>query len=311
MNRILATALATVVAVLLLLLHFYRPSAGGLWMHTFFESLHVPVFAAISMCIYWIFRISARQTLLFRVLAVMTVCCALGAGSEYAQISTPRDASVEDLLHDILGAAAGLFLMMGFAERKRLTKSGSAFFIVAGLAIGVGSVWPLVEVSAAYLERYSNKPALVSFGDRYGGIFRRTQHASLSIEPDPATGEYLGRIRLLEGPWPGLIFHDVWPDWRSYSNLIVELELDATEPLEVNLRVHDRQHRLGNQPYADRFNMTYSLPPGAHDIVIPLSSIRQAPRDREMDMSTIDGIMIFCGTGNAGREFTIRQIRLE
>ena len=44
-------SLAAVVATLLVL-HFYRPEVSSLWFATFFDWLHVPVFAFVSIGLF-------------------------------------------------------------------------------------------------------------------------------------------------------------------------------------------------------------------------------------------------------------------
>ena len=114
-----------------------------------------------------------------------------------------------------------------------------------------------------------------------------------------------------DGPWPGLIIHDIRPDWRDFSTLVIELGLEELRPLDINIRVHDQQHRNGEQPYRDRFNRTFELTKGADTIRIPLAEIRDAPQGRPMDLGQIDGIVIFCHARDSGREFRIGEIRLE
>jgi len=169
----------------------------------------------------------------------------------------------------------------------------------------------LIVVSVAYAERNHQYPVLVSFSAHFGNYFRRTQHASLVVLRDENYGQTTGQITLNEGAWPGIIFHDICPDWREYSALLVEFQLDGDKLLDVNIRIHDRNHRLGDQPYEDRFNKTIRLLPGHNTVFIPLEEIRDAPAKRKMDLSQINEIIIFGTRMEAGRTFQLLEIRLQ
>ena len=298
-------------AVLLLLIHVFEPNVVGLWAQVLYNSLHVPVFGFIALSIY--VATTARERWDFRKRALITFAAvfALSILSEAAQIPGPRDASLQDLVSDWLGATAALLFALAFdsgGEIKRRNKIAAA---IAGTAILIFALSSLIVVSAAYAERSHQHPVLVSFSARFGHYFRRMQNASLVVLRDEKYGQLSGQITLNEGAWPGIIFHDIWPDWRDYSALLVEFHLDGDKPLDVNIRIHDQDHRLGEQPYDDRFNKAIRLLPGHNTLLIPLEEIRDAPAKRKMDLSQIHEIIIFGTRNEAGRAFQILEIRLQ
>ncbi len=81
--------------------------------------------------------------------------------------------------------------------------------------------------------------------------------------------------------------------------------------MTVNIRVHDRVHRRGSQPYSDRFNLNTNLEPGREVIRISMDTIRRAPDSREMNMTEIDGLVVFVTRSEAGRSLVLHSIRLE
>lgn len=296
---------------LLLLLHFYAPAPSGLWTQILLESLHVPVFGIVALSLFVATGSRRDWGPAQRTAVACAAAIALAVLSEGAQISGPRDASIEDLVSDCLGAGAALLFALALSRRHPFRPITRIGFTLAGLASCLIALWPLISVSAAYLERNLQQPVLISFDHRFGKTFRRTQHATLDLRHDPATRKTTGIITLEEGAWPGLIFHDLWPDWRDYSTLVVELGLEENTPLEINIRVHDHVHKLGDQPYNDRFNLSYELQPGRHTLRIPLEQIRDAPKGRKMDLSQIEGIVVFCSAEHAGRQFQFLEMRLE
>jgi len=304
--RIMASA---VIVALLMVIHFATPSRSGLWLQTFYDSMHVLFFGVIAVCallatpLHW-----SRQK---RLLTVLVAVLALSALSETAQIPTGRDASFNDLLADWFGAAGFIAVAIVFSASISVPKGRGRYLILVGIALIAWPLLPLAKVSAAYLERGQLLPELANFDSRFGDMFFYVQNAELRKFRRSGETTSSAEVSLGDGAWPGIIFHDLWPNWEPYSALVIEIENPETESLLVNVRVHDRAHKLGDQPHADRFNMSYELQQGRHTLRIPLEEIRNAPRGRQMDLSQIEGIVVFCSAGHAGRQFQLAEIGLE
>lgn len=304
-----ALFLLSAAAALLIALHKVTPPVVGLWQQTALNSSHVFVFAFVALAFLaataQLTRLSVWQQFFVALLAALVS----GTASEAAQINTMRDASLEDLLSNWLGAAAALLLATAFRRGLSASKISRIAVVLSAVLVLVVALFPLLKVSAAYLERNADKASLVSSGDFFFRTFALPQNASLSVvEID---GRMSRRVDLRDGAWPGVVFHDVWPDWTAHSSLVVELSLPDAAPLTVHIRVHDRAHRVGEQPYNDRFNVRRELAPGWNTVRIPLETIRNAPLGRQMDLSQIDGIVVFCAPKDAGRRFDLISIRLE
>jgi hypothetical protein len=218
---------------------------------------------------------------------------------------------VDDFELDMLGASGSMLIILAVYRRRELRFQVRWLMVISGALLALVGMWPLVTMSAAYLERNEQRPVILSFDSRFGDTFRLMQNAALRIERNDDTGLNRARIMLGDGPWPGIILHDIWPDWSSYSKVIVDLELPGGSPLTINVRIHDLEHRNGKQPYSDRFNRSFRLAQGEHEISIPLADIRKAPEDRELNLHEIDGFVIFCSQRDAGKEFILGRIRLE
>ena len=304
--RISASA---VILVLLLVIHLATPSRSGLWLQTFYDSMHVLVFGVIAVCT--LFATPLHWSRRKRLLTVFVTVFVLSTLSEIAQIPTGRDASFNDLLADWFGAAGFIAVAIVFSTSISVPKGRGRYLIILGIALIVWPLLPLAKVSAAYLERGQLLPELTSFDSRFGDMFFYVQNAEFRKIRRSASASSSAEVSLGDGPWPGIIFHDVWPNWELYSALVVEIENPEAESLLVNVRVHDRAHKLGDQPHGDRFNISYELQQGRHTLRVPLEEIRNAPRDRQMDLSQIEGIVVFCSAGHTGRKFQLVKIRLE
>ncbi len=304
--RIMASA---VIVALLMVIHFATPSRGGLWLQTFYDSMHVLFFGVIAVCtllatpLHW----SRRK----RLLTVLVAALALSTLSEAAQIPTERDASFIDLLADWFGAAGFIAVAIVFSASISIPKGRGRYLILVGIALVAWPLLPLAKVSAAYLERSQLLPELTSFDSRFGDMFFYVQNAELRKFRRSGETTFSAEVSLGDGPWPGIIFHDLWPNWAPYSALTIEIENPGAESLPVNIRVHDRAHRSGAQPYSDRFNRSIDLAPGTQTILISLSEIENAPAERQMNMREIDGLVVFCTQQESGESFILHRIRLE
>ncbi|MGB5630245.1 MAG: hypothetical protein WBM57_12805 [Woeseiaceae bacterium] len=270
--------------------------------------MHVPVFGLIALSLY---RIASQRLVWPKSVVVAFVgACAFGLLSELAQIGTSRDASLGDFVADCLGAAG--FLAIYLALWPPLATSGSRRFFNAGagaLILGF-ALAPLMHVSAAYVERNLQRPVIANFDGMFGRQLIRIQHADYQVVPASADEPTFARLTLGSGPWPGIAFHDLWNDWTQYENLVVSLAIEGTDDLDLGLRVHDLKHRE-TKTFVDRYNRTFHLGPGEHELRIPLSDLQAAPRGRSMNLREIDELIIFSDASNAGRSFRIYGIRLE
>ena len=163
----------------------------------------------------------------------------------------------------------------------------------------------------AFIERNLQVPTLVSFESRFGDTFVQTKNADLRVIQSHKVDRKVGMVVLGKGSWPGVAFHDLWPDWRNYSTLVIDIAVDANEALELNVRVHDIEHGLTGQSFDDRFNTSFTLSPGTHALRIPLDAIQEAPKARKMDLTQVSALVLFSQAKYAGRTFTIHEISLQ
>lgn len=102
---------AAVITVMLATVFAPRPAAVGLWLHTLFEWLHVPIFGLISLALLALMRKSWPTSQAFGMALLGAVL--LGVLSEAIQIPMRRDASWEDIISN--GAGAAGFLLAAYA----------------------------------------------------------------------------------------------------------------------------------------------------------------------------------------------------
>jgi hypothetical protein len=310
-RRALAALFLAIALSLVLLVHLYRPEGGGMWFSTLYNVLHAPVFGVVSVSLLVLCRLLTPWSPFRCLLTALAASFLLATISEIAQIPTERDASVLDLATDWLGSTGFLLIAFTVDRKANLSIPGRVGVTLAAIFACYLAALPLINMSAAYIERHAQLPLLFDPAAKNAHRFVITQDSSASRTMYPFDRRSAYKIRLQNGRWPGIIFHDLWPDWSEYSVLVIEIGIDEPQPLTINLRVHDLMHLNGAQDREDRFNASYELASGAHTLRIPLDEIRTAPDERQINLQKMAGLVIFCQATDAGRDFYLASIRLE
>jgi hypothetical protein len=312
LSRLLPATLAIVALAALTLL-------GALpidrqWWRALQDSCHGPVFGAIALLVWWALA-PFRMRTAWRVAIAFGIAATLGLATELAQIPGLRDASLGDFANDLLGALAVLAL----AVRHRLRDAGRhpawrpALLAVALLAFAGLSV-PLARTALAYQVRDAKFPVLAQFATASDSFFVYGNESFRTLGPLPAEFARPGdqqsyHVVFASGPWPGISIDELYPDWRGYSRLVLDVTNPAALPLELVLRIHDGQH---DQSFSDRYNGELQLPPRTRmEIRIDLDEVSAAPQDRPMDMRDIRHLGLFSDTDAGPREFYLTRAWLE
>jgi hypothetical protein len=212
----------------------------------------------------------------------------LALATEGIQILQARDASLEDLLNDMLGAGAALFFQarhdFAFTRwglRWRLIPGS----IMAALCVAIVA-WPFSVATVAYVHRQQAFPVL----------WRSDSALDQNFSND-------------NGPeFPGLNIEEISSDWRGYDELQIRLHNLSPVAVDVFVRVHDRLH--DNLP-DDRYNEQFLLPAASQQTLrIPIRRIQNAPTRRQLDLRAMRGIIVFRGKTDSSHIILVNELRL-
>lgn len=301
-----------VVCALLAAVVFAPMGGDSLWIRTLHNYAHAPIFGAIALAVLIAARsmpmLGTRPRWQLYALAFGTAGF-LGALTELAQVPTGRDASWEDLVNDLLGAASFLALFAAFEARRGRARAGA--LLVGVLVLGIAS-WPLVSTANAYARRASGFPAIADFTRGVGVGFISTRFTQIAVEPVPrewaASAERALRIDFFPGSWPGIEFTEPPPDWRGYRTLTVEVINPSDVELIFAVRIDDREH---NGRHADRYNQAFNVAPRTREkFEIPLAAIESAPRERKFDLAQVKRIIIFRRQESSAPRMYLVSVRL-
>lgn len=295
---------AASIAVLLAIVFVPRPADAGLWLHTLFEWLHVPIFGLISLALLALMPKSWPTSQAFGLALLGAVL--LGVFSEAIQIPMRRDASWEDIIANGVGAAG--FLLVAYAVgRKPVVATMSVF---GALAILIGSASPVISVTNAIVHRNSQFPVIFNGDIESERTFVSGRNVSMETRWSQSPRRPYTRVETVSGHGPRIEIRNLMADWSNYSNLSLDMEVEGEQDMEFTVRIHDKLHRRGNQPHSDRFNQRFTLRQGRNNLDIPLQDVRDAPHGRSMDMTDIEALVIFSNEDYAERVIKLYEIRL-
>ena len=300
----------SLVAALLLTTIVARPANPDLWAQAVFDWLHVPVFGIIAVCSFVMTPSTWR--LRYRLLVAATATFALGLLTESAQTLQPnRSASAHDLLNDMLGAAAFLALLTALAPGLPLSRPVRVSLVLVSAGLVGWSLTQPAKVFPAYIDRYRHVPSIAPINSRKSRLFFDLRNTIVRYTNGPEEGTVEPEFLFGEDGSASIDFHDPWPDWSGREALVLEISNMESTPLSLTLRIHDREHLRGNQPGSDRFRSNLTIPPGRHALTFPMDVIENAPTTRKMDLTRIDGLIIYRSGQGSSRRFRIHDIRLE
>lgn len=188
------------------------------------------------------------------------------------------------------------------ATLRHYTVARLAFEVIALLS-GAAILVPIAATTAAHIQRAWALPQLVQLNSVLGRHFLEAFGAhwvstrdGLLVQPD-------------RGNWPGVALQEVWPDWRGYSALLIDVTNPNTQQLSLFVRVDDRRP---NPRFTERYNQHFELAPQSRRVIrIPLSEIASAPKGPPIDLAHMQKIMLFEDGRAPTYAFRLNSLRLE
>ena len=301
-------ALASAAALLLFILLFLRvdlPQRRSL--HELWNAAHLLLFAALAFATLRGFHASARRLPLWQLIIIaLLVSAVLGGAIEYWQGKLDREASLQDWMLDMAGAALGCAVYFIAAHqpawRAHASTHEKSLLGVVGLAV-VASCTPLWLALADEVTAHYQFPVLADFNSplestRFqADIDSRLENGELQVFFHPA-----GYANINWKFFPR--------NWSNYSRLVIELRNPESASVSLSCRIHDAAHETYYR-YDDRFSRNYMLPPGDNALRIDLREVASAPVSRTIDMRAIASMHCFTHQLSTPVTLVFTQIRLE
>lgn len=279
-----------------------RPPSDAYGWRVAFETGHVPLFGLTALLMLRIVRVLRGGAVLERAdfLIALLATAILSLIAEAAQVIQPgRHASIGDAANNLTGALC--FIAVAAALQPALWQglgrdgpvAARLVLIGAALALGLG-IMPLAGVAWSYGMRAAAFPVIADLAQGWQRPFLSVGRSELARVPAPRgweeqAGNDVARLTFLNAPWPGVTVREPYADWSNFAALRFQVWSDLDVPVEIVLRVDDT-HR--QRSHRDRYNGSLIVTPGLNDFTIPLSTISNGPRDRQLDVADISQLIL-------------------
>ena len=216
-----------------------------------------------------------------------------GVGIEVLQYAANRDPGWLDVGRNMAGVLTALAFTS--VAKFRVNRPYRVPIRAVTLLILIGLSGPFLKALVDEITARQQFPVLSDFStpfelDRWEGPSDRT----LVNAVHGRAGRQM-KIDLQPGLYPGAGMKYLPVDWRDYQTLNLDLYSAGMKPLRLTLRVHDWRHQNVQPAYQfdDRYNYSIMLQPGWNRLSYSLQAIKNAPKDRPMDMARIADVSFF------------------
>lgn len=230
----------------------------------------------------------------------------LGLGTEAIQSTIPgRDASLEDILRDIVGGVVA-FSFFNPALRRLHEKKLKAIRVTAIILTAVAFAPVALAVTDEIIAKIQF-PLLADFETPFEKSRWQKNEGMKVSQRHARNGKSSLEVTLRTGKYSGANLRYFPADWSPFNNLKLEILNQAQEPIIITCRINDRSH---TDTLKDRFNRSYSLESGWNSITIPLIDVKKAPEGREMKMTEIESLQIFAANLKKPQTINLDSLRL-
>lgn len=268
------------------------------WVRALWDLGHIGFFSLLLFVAQFFINLRRPTAWLLVTVGVFVA----GIGIEWLQGFLGRDSSWHDVWRNLVGVWIGLFW------GQKATVAVCWLRLVSVLLVAP-NLWVMGEV--LWLQAYTTQqfPLLSSFENRWD--VKRAHGQVFLSEEQHAHGTTALKVVLNEKAYSGTGIHNLLGDWRGYEYLAMEFFNPDSLPLNMVIRITDKQHDRGEHNYDDRFNLPVMLHSGWNSIRIPIADIEQAPRARLLDLGAINRVDVFASGFAPGRIFYWDYLRLE
>lgn len=259
---------------------------------------HIGLFALITVMVH-LFRPFNSTLEVFSYLAIAFIASFIIEG---LQRIIGRDFSTVDILRNLVGCAIALL----FVARRYLHISALSFltFVFALDLLGFAStVWTDISIQrrAPIIENFESEFMAARWR---GDLSLQTNHV--------LEGNFSAQVDFPVGQYPTVSFSNILKDWQGYDSLLLNIYSENVSDIQLTLRLHDKTHETSkNRQYDDRFNQSFTITSGWNTVEVLLFDVRNAPSNRQMDLTQMKNIALFIANNEAPVTLYFDNFRLE
>ena len=273
------------------------------YIKTLWDFGHIVFFAVLLLLVQSFKSLGHWRHWLWATLVALVLGCAI----ETLQHFVGRNASWDDVLHNLFGVWLGLFW------GQKPTRLVWALRFVSVICV-LPAAWLVVDSAWVDFQMRKQFPSVNSFESRAEMQQVRVSGLTKPVVQTTSVvrhGSKALEINLSTRRFPGVSLVGPYGDWSRYQYLVMDFYNPDDEPLALMLKISDYHHDAGKNLYRDRFNRPLVLASGWNEIRIALEDIRTAPADRVMQLDRITGLAVFASRLPEPRSFYWDNVRLE
>jgi len=294
--------LGAILAILLVtgvLLAPLPESWNGRWQSKFFDLGHVPLFAALTLGLWFALgRSWPWPALLSLVIAGL---------AELVQDHFGRTGNWQDFVRGALGVAAAVVLIHACRPPRTWPRLAAYGLLVLALV-----AWPVLDSGLVLLDAalaYRDFPTLADFGTELQMQRWEGHQALLTRQPnsEQASG-HSARLDLLPGQeeYPGATLDTIVSDWTGRRRLCCTFRVIG-EPLVVVCSLRDRAIQGTSRHY--QFEKNY--PPGEHQVSMELATIAPLAHPEPLNLRAVHTFQVFTYRPATARTLLLHRVWLE
>ena len=268
---------------------------------------HIALFAAIFWLIFSKWDIFAQKSIYWTLSTTILSIIFFSVPIELIQNINSREYSFLDIIRNCLGGTIVIaFHPNSFKDTQTFSRS-KLKYVVVGIFIILS--YPLMINTADTIIAYRSFPILSDFESPYE--LTRWSGNQLEVKNLDASNNHVMGNTFTTDEYSKLTFETFPNNWVGFSKITFRIFNEGTDDQILKLRIHDRHHKKSNWDYNDRFNQVINLTPGWNKISIDLNLVRIQPKNRNMDMSKIEKVILFSHKLQANTRFYFDDFKLE
>lgn len=281
-----------IVAIMFVFLFVGGPNYESHRIHKELWDLgHIILFATISYLIINTYFFKKKPSLRYFLILVL-LSATLGLLIEILQVFVGRNFEFKDLVSDVAGAVIG-YVIATYLDAKYIFNK-KYLSILAVCILVLMSSRNLMSVTMDEISMRSEFPNLASYSNSFSLTRWDVNKAHISrSELNSEAGTQLLSVNFLPAKYPDITLQHFVRNWSGYNFINFKVFNAQKKNINVEFKIYDQIHIKKGYTYNDRFNMKLNLKNGWNDINVSLSKVINAPKDREMDITSIKSISLF------------------
>lgn len=254
---------------------------------------HVVAYCLWTYLLVKYYRPLARQSYIYQWLWTLSIALVFGVIVEIIQKNyLGRTADMNDVIKNMIGCCLA---MVFFVPTRTLIRRIPLLLLqVFVVLLIMGEFLPLALALTDEFIAREQFPFLGTFETPFEISRWEGNNSKIVIDHRiKSSGKASLRINLRTDGYTGADLKFFPRDWRNYSTLSFKVFNPKPYAKRMVCRVNDFGHIRNGYHNYDRFSQRIRITPGWNLIEIPMQQIENAPRDRKMDLSEIEGFAIY------------------